>query len=89
MNWLWKDYWQWIVQIENQEIALKEFGDTRWISNLPAENQVEVFKFAPEDVKERFAEYIKPSAKVKLGLKRPETPTQMDIAFLFRTRTKF
>lgn len=90
MNWPWRDYWDWFRQIEKESDRKSTLDDLeiRWINNLSMDIQVEVFKFSPEEVKNKFAEYLKPEARKKLGIET-QNLTQMDIKLLFGTRTRF
>lgn len=54
ISWEWVDFWAWVEQIEDvkqKAHALQQVNEGGWIGRLSAENQANVFRHAPMEVK--------------------------------------
>lgn len=53
LTWSWQDYWNWFIQIENDEdkkIAIQTLIGGRWMANLSPQSQATVMRYAPMEV---------------------------------------
>lgn len=52
MVWTWKNYWDWFITIpyEYKVLNMQELNRDNWLSQLPANVQINVMENAPEEI---------------------------------------
>ena len=52
ISWTWKDFWNWYKSLDEEERfhAVYSLIEDGWMENLASEVQIEVIRYAPEEI---------------------------------------